>query len=125
MECKYVFIILFFSTILGGKNQAKEGSHFRDLSTWKKSKLGGFEKPYRVTNISWVDDISKSAFKFEMNIFLTQKKNCRFFFCIISRVATKSNLAYNMINGGAIVSAQYLKNEMCDLNETWYTYARW
>jgi hypothetical protein len=50
-----------------------------------------------------------------------------------SRVATKSNSAYNMMNGvraygrpgGAIVSAQYLKNEMSDLNETWYTHARW
>jgi hypothetical protein len=27
--------------------------------------------------------------------------------------------------GGTIVSAQYLKNEMSDLNETWYTLARW
>ena len=76
----------FFFTILGGKNQGKEGSHFRDLSTWKKSKLGGFEKPYRVTNISWVDDISKSAFNFEMNIFLTQKKNCRFFFVFLAEL---------------------------------------
>ena len=25
--------------------------------------------------------------------------------------------------GGAIVSAQYLENEMSDLNETWYTHA--
>ena len=125
MECKYVLIILFFFTILGGKTQAKEGSHFRNLSTWKKSKLGGFEKPYRVTNSSWVDEISMSAFNFEMNIFLTQKKNCSFFGGIFSRVATKSNLVYNMMNGGAIGFAQYLKNEMCDLNETWYTYARW
>ena len=53
-----------------------------------------------------------------------------FVFC---QVATKSNSAYNMMNGvrvsghpgGAIVSAQYLKNEMSDLNETWYIHARW
>ena len=49
---------------------------------------------------------------------------------IFSRVATKSNSAYNMMNGvwasgGAIISAQYLKNKMSDLNETWYTHARW
>ena len=47
-----------------------------------------------------------------------------------SRVATKSNSAYNMMNGvrasgRAIISAQYLKNEMSDLNETWYTHAWW
>jgi hypothetical protein len=46
----------------------------------------------------------------------------------ISRVATKSNSAYNIDEwrpGGTIVSAQYLKNEMSDLNESWYTHARW
>ena len=79
MECKYVLIIFFFYPILGNNSLQKLGSHFRDLSTWKKSKTGGFEKPYRVTNISWVDDISKSAFNFKMNIFLIQKKNCIFF----------------------------------------------
>jgi hypothetical protein len=51
-----------------------------------------------------------------------------------SRVVTKSNSAYNMMNvvraAGCqsvnfFVSAQYLKNEMSDLNETWYTYAWW
>jgi hypothetical protein len=24
-----------------------------------------------------------------------------------------------------LISARYLKNEMSDLNETWYTHARW
>jgi hypothetical protein len=28
-------------------------------------------------------------------------------------------------SGGAIISAQYIKNEMSDLYETWYTHARW
>jgi hypothetical protein len=51
---------------------------------------------------------------------------------IFSRVATKSVSAYNMMYvvraaGRQVVnffvSTQYLKNEMSDLNETWYTYA--
>ena len=51
------------------------------------------------------------------------------FRCIFSRVATKSNSAYNMMNVvrrpgvNFFVSAQYLKNEISDLNETWYTHA--
>jgi hypothetical protein len=32
---------------------------------------------------------------------------------------------WGSVLGGAIVSAQYLKNEMSDLNETWYTHAWW
>jgi hypothetical protein len=49
---------------------------------------------------------------------------------IFSRVATKSVSAYNMMYvvraaGRQVVnffvSTQYLKNEMSDLNETWYT----
>lgn len=75
----YVLIIIFFFNNLGESSEQKFVSHFRDI-TWKKSKTGGFEKPYRVTNSSWVDDISKSTFNFKMNIFLIQKKNCSFFF---------------------------------------------
>ena len=42
--------------------------------------------------------------------------------CIFSRV----RLRYDEWRpGGAIVSTQYLKNEMPDLNETWYTHAMW
>ena len=79
----YVLIIIFFFNNLGKSSQQKFVSDFRDLSTWKKSKTGGFEKPYRVTNSSWVDDISKSTFNFKMNIFLIQNKNCSFFFFLI------------------------------------------
>ena len=37
--------------------------------------MDGFNLPYRVTNGSWVDDISKSTFNFKMNIFLIHKRN--------------------------------------------------
>jgi hypothetical protein len=72
--CTYYFFYFFF-TILGSSSGQKVGSYFRSLSTWKKSKTGGFQKPYRVTNSSWVDDISKSTFNFKMNIFLIHERN--------------------------------------------------
>jgi hypothetical protein len=58
-------------------------------------------------------------------LFLKRVVRIKLDICIfISRVATNSNSAYNMMNGvsssgrpgGAIISAQYLKNEMSDLN---------
>ena len=72
--CTYYFFYFFF-TILGSSSGQKVGSYFRNLNTWKESKMDGFNLPYRVTNDSWVDDISKSAFNFKMNIFLIQKRN--------------------------------------------------
>ena len=68
-------LFYYFFTILGSSSGQKVGSYFRNLSTWKKSKTDGFNLPYRVTNDSWVDDISKSVFNFKMNIFLIQKRN--------------------------------------------------
>ena len=48
-------------TEYGNNSQQKLGSHFLGLNTWKKSKRGGFEEPYRVTNNSWVADISATS----------------------------------------------------------------